>query len=218
MTPESLAWTTTGVSLLLTFGLVMVIAWTYGATYQGLSYLREFQHTLVLAGIVATIVLLAIGNEIARGVGLVGALTLIRFRSTLKDPRDLAFAFSSLGVGVASGARAYPAAVLGTAVFVLAAFYVSWSSFGSRRPFDAVLRALVPADPDGQRPVLDLLQRHCAAFALVQLRAVGESRQEHVYHLRLAEARDESALARALAGVTGVSEVQVLMHDASLEA
>ncbi|MFN8096001.1 MAG: DUF4956 domain-containing protein, partial [Vicinamibacteria bacterium] len=133
MTAESLAWSTTCVSLLLTFGLAMVIAWTYGATYHGLSYLREFQHTLVLAGIVATIVLLAIGNEIARGVGLVGALTLIRFRSTLKDPRDLAFAFASLGVGVASGARAYHAAVLGTVVFGLAAFYVSWSSFGTRR-------------------------------------------------------------------------------------
>ena len=218
MTAESLAWSTTCVSLLLTFGLAMVIAWTYGATYHGLSYLREFQHTLVLAGIVATIVLLAIGNEIARGVGLVGALTLIRFRSTLKDPRDLAFAFASLGVGVASGARAYHAAVLGTVVFGLAAFYVSWSSFGTRRPFDAVLRALVPAEPEGQRPVRELLQRHCSAFALVQLRAVDESRQEHVYHLRLAAARDESTLARGLAGVAGVSEVQLLMHDASLDA
>jgi len=218
VTAETLNWTTTLVSLLLTFGLVMVIAWTYGATYQGLAYLREFQHTLVLAGIVATIVLLAIGNEIARGVGLVGALTLIRFRSTLKDPRDLAFAFASLGVGVASGARAYHSAVLGTAVFVIAAFYVSWSSFGSRRPFDAVLRALVPADPLAQQPVQDLLRRHCSAFALVQLRAAGEARQEHVYHLRLAVSRDESALARDLAAVPGVEELSILLHDTSLDA
>lgn len=218
MSAEMLSWTTTLVSLLLTFGLVMLIAWTYGATYQGLAYLREFQHTLVLAGIVSTIVLLAIGNEIARGVGLVGALTLIRFRSTLKDPRDLAFAFASLGVGVASGARAYHAAVLGTAVFVLAAFYVSWSSFGRRRPFDAVLRALLPADPRSQQPFQDLLRRHCGAFSLVQLRAAGEARQEHVYHLRLAVASQESALAHELAAVPGVEEVEVLLHDASLGA
>ena len=217
MSAGLLNWTTALVSLLLTFGLVMTIAWAYSATYQGLAYLREFQHTLVLAGIVATIVLLAIGNEIARGVGLVGALTLIRFRSTLKDPRDLAFAFASLGVGVASGARAYHAAVLGTAVFVLASFYVSWSSFGARRPFDAVLRALVPAEPAAQQPLQQVLQRHCGAFALVQVRAAGESRLEHVYHLRLTSG-DESALASALAGVAGVTEVSLLMHDLFLDA
>lgn len=218
MTTEALNWTTTCISLLLTLGLVMLIAWTYAATYQGLAYLREFQHTLVLAGVVATIVLLAIGNEIARGVGLVGALTLIRFRSTLKDPRDLAFAFAALGVGVASGARAYHAAVLGTAVFMLAAFYVSWSAFGSRRPFDSVLRALVPADPAAQQRIPDLLRRHCRAFALVQLRAVGESQQEHVYHLRLATATGQSALARELAALAGVEEISIVLHDVSLEA
>jgi uncharacterized membrane protein YhiD involved in acid resistance len=218
VTTEALNWTTTCISLLLTLGLVMLIAWTYAATYQGLAYLREFQHTLVLAGVVATIVLLAIGNEIARGVGLVGALTLIRFRSTLKDPRDLAFAFAALGVGVASGARAYHAAVLGTAVFMLAAFYVSWSAFGSRRPFDSVLRALVPADPAAQQRIPDLLRRHCRAFALVQLRAVGESQQEHVYHLRLATATGQSALARELAALAGVEEISIVLHDVSLEA
>ncbi len=218
MSAELLGWVTTLVSLLLTLGLAMVIAWSYGATYQGLAYLREFQHTLVLAAIVATIVLLAIGNEIARGVGLVGALTLIRFRSTLKDPRDLAFAFASLGVGVASGARAYHAAVLGTAVFVLAAFYVSWSRFGSRRPFDAVLRALVPHDSGAEERFRDLLQRHCSAFALVQIRGAGESHQEQVYHLRLAAGREESALARSLAAVQGVEEVSILLHDTSLGA
>jgi uncharacterized membrane protein YhiD involved in acid resistance len=206
-------WAETAVSLLLSFGLVMLIAWTYSATYRGLAYLREFQHTLVLAGIVATIVLLAIGNEIARGVGLVGALTLIRFRSTLKDPRDLAFAFAALGVGVASGARAYRAAVLGTAVFMLAAFYVSWSRFGTRRPFDAVLRALMPPDPAAHEPVQELLRRHCRDFSLVQLRAAGEARQELVYHLRLHEPQGESALARELSAVAGVEEVAILLHD-----
>jgi hypothetical protein len=218
VTVDPLTWTTTLASLLLALGLTMLIAWTYAVTYQGLAYLREFQHTLVLAGIVATIVLLAIGDEIARGVGLVGALTLIRFRSTLKDPRDLAFAFASLGVGVASGARAYHSAVLGTAVFVAAAFYVSWSRFGSRRPFDAVLRACVPADPDAQRPLHDLLRRYCSAFALVQLRGAGEGRQEQVYHLRLGASQGQSALARDLAALRGVEEVSILLHEAALEA
>jgi uncharacterized membrane protein YhiD involved in acid resistance len=190
-------------------------AWAHDA--QGLAYLHEFQHTLVLAGIVATIVLLAIGDEIALGVGLVGALTLIRFRSTLKDPRDLAFAFASLGVGVACGARAYHSAVLGTVVFVAAAFYVSWSPFGSRHPFDAVLRVLAPSDPDAQKPILELPRRHCRAFAMVQLRAAGASAQEHVYNLRFTAPRQKNALARELAALDGFEEISILSHETVLE-
>jgi uncharacterized membrane protein YhiD involved in acid resistance len=216
VTQPALTWGSTLASLLLSLGLAMLIAWTYAATYQGLAYLREFQHTLVLAGIVATIVLLAIGNEIARGVGLVGALTLIRFRSTLKDPRDLAFAFAALGVGVASGARAYHAAVLGTAVFMAAAYYISWSSFGARSPFDAVLRLCVPSDSERQQPLRDLLRQHCRSFALVQLREAGDTRQEHVYHLRLVDAHSQPGLLRDLTAVRGVEEVSLLLHDGPL--
>lgn len=217
MTTDQATWLSTLVSLLLALGLCMLIAWTYAATYQGLAYLREFQHTLVLAGLVATIVLLAIGDEIARGVGLVGALTLIRFRSTLKDPRDLAFAFASLGVGVASGARAYHSAVLGTLVFVIAAFYVSWSSFGSRHPFDAVLRALVPSDAEHQASLQGVLRHHCRVFAMVQLRPAGEAMQEQVYHLRLPDPEVKSALARDLAALPGIEDVSILAHEAVLE-
>lgn len=218
MTNGALPWMATLASLLLTLALCILIAWTYAKTYQGLAYLREFQHTLVLAGLVATIVLLAVGHEVARGVGLVGALTLIRFRSTLKDPRDLAFAFASLGVGVASGARADAAAVLGTGVFVAAAFFLAKTSFGTRRPFDAVLRALVPTHPEAQQPVHEVLKRQCRAFALVQLRDAGEGHQEHVYHVRLARGHAETALVRDLSSLDGVEEVSVLLHDTTLAA
>jgi hypothetical protein len=63
VTEAALPWTAALASLLLALGLCMLIAWTYAATYQGLSYLREFQHTLALAGVVAAVILLAIGNE-----------------------------------------------------------------------------------------------------------------------------------------------------------
>ncbi len=69
---------------------------------------------------------LAVGDNVARGIGLIGALTVIRFRSTLKDPRDLIFAFASLATGVAAGAHAYAAAVLGTVVFLAGTAVAAW--------------------------------------------------------------------------------------------
>jgi hypothetical protein len=113
-------------SLLLSFATSMVIATVYTITYLGIGYLRSFVQTIALGGLVAALVMLAIGDDVARGLGMVGALTLIRFRTTLKDTRDLIFMFASLGIGVAGGVQSFAAAHLGTAMFFLAAMYLTW--------------------------------------------------------------------------------------------
>lgn len=216
MTPLPPAWMDTVLSVLLALVLSVAIARTYASTYRGLSYLPEFTQALALGGVVSAGVLLAIGDEVARGIGLMGALTLIRFRSTLKDPRDLIFAFASLGSGVACGARAYAAALATTAVFIAASAILARSSFGERRPFDAVLRLQAPADGGGQ-PALDaVLRRYCRDFALVQMHAADEDRQEHLYHLRLGDAERRTGLVRDLERVDGVGRVSLLLHEGAL--
>ena len=135
-------------SLLLSFATSMIIATVYTITYHGIGYLRSFVQTIALGGLVASLVMLAIGDDVARGLGMVGALTLIRFRTTLKDTRDLIFMFASLGIGVACGVQAFAAALLGTAMFSLAAMDLSWSDFGSRLQFDIMLRFQGPADAE----------------------------------------------------------------------
>jgi len=135
-------------SLLLSFATSMIVATVYTITYHGIGYLRSFVQTIALGGLVAALVMLAIGDDVARGLGMVGALTLIRFRTTLKDTRDLIFMFASLGIGVACGVQAFAAALLGTAMFSLAAMYLSWSEFGSRLQFDIMLRFQGPTDPE----------------------------------------------------------------------
>src|SRR5215510_5467568 len=120
-------------SLLLALALSMVIAWAYQVSYRGLSFQRSFAQTLALGGVVSAVAMLAIGDDIARGLGLVGALTLIRFRTILKDIRDLVFAFASLAVGVACGVAAFGVAILGTGVFGAAAMGIASTSFGRRQ-------------------------------------------------------------------------------------
>jgi uncharacterized membrane protein YhiD involved in acid resistance len=204
-------------SLLLSFATSMVIASVYIMTYYGIGYLRTFVNTIALSGLVAAIVMLAIGDDVARGLGMVGALTLIRFRTTLKDTRDLIFVFASLGVGVACGVQAFAVAVIGVFVFCLAALYLHWSEFGSRRQFDILLRFEAPTDPERGAAVRGVLERHCRALSLIDLRSSGDSRQEFAYHLKLARPGTESALIWALEQVPGVSSASMYTRDASLE-
>jgi len=173
--------------------------------------------TIALGGLVASLVMLAIGDDVARGLGMVGALTLIRFRTTLKDTRDLIFMFASLGIGVACGVQAFAAALLGTAMFSLAAMYLSWSDFGSRLQFDIMLRFQGPADAEHGEQVRAVLNRYCRGLSLIDLRSAGDNVQEFAYHLKLSKAGTETALMRDLERVPGVGSAAMFTRDASLE-
>lgn len=210
-------WELTLAALLLSYVLSMTVSWLYIWTYQGLSYLRSFANTLAIAGVVACMVMLAIGDDIARGLGLVGALTVIRFRTNLKDSRDLMFVFAALAIGVACGVMAFAVAILGTGVFGLAMLHLSFASFGSRRQFNAVLRVQVPSAQEAQRAVGALLQRFTHSYVLINLRETSNEVQEHAYHLKLRDPADKGQLLHALAAVPGVGSANLLLQDSSVE-
>jgi uncharacterized membrane protein YhiD involved in acid resistance len=202
--------------LLLAFALSMVIAWVYTLTYRGLSYMRGFTQTLAIGGVISALVMLAIGDDIARGLGVVGALTIVRFRSTLKEPRDLMFIFVTLAVGVACGVQTFAIAIVGTAVFSLGMVYVSFASFGSRRRFDAVLRLRLPSAAD-EGALMQILKRHCRAFSLINLREVGVEAREHAYHVKLTRPDERGSLLHDLEAIPGLSGTTLLMQDTTVE-
>lgn len=210
-------WELTLAALLLAFALSMTVSWVYTATYRGLSYVRSFAVMLAVAGVVSALVMLAIGDEIARGLGLVGAITVIRFRTSLKDTRDLMFAFAALAIGIACGTLAFPVAILGTAVFCAAIVYLSLSQFGNRQPFNAILRLQVPNNDDASAQLSRILKQHAPGFLLIHLRDLGDQLQEHSYQVRLGDQREREQLIAALAAVSGIRATHLLMQDSALE-
>ena len=83
-------------SVLLAFVLGQVIAWVYFFTHTGLSYSRNFVQSLVLVTVVVALVMTIIGNNVTRAFGLMGAMSIIRFRNVIKDTRDMLFIFCGL--------------------------------------------------------------------------------------------------------------------------
>lgn len=124
----------------LSFILSVMIAFTYEKTFQGLSYSRNYVQALVLSPVVASTVMQAIGDSLASGLGMMGALAIIRFRTSLKDPRDIIFMFASLAAGISCGVNAYSIAIVGTFGFCLISFFLYFSPFGQASSFDGMLR------------------------------------------------------------------------------
>lgn len=114
------AWT----SLSMAFSLSQVLAITY--LLEAPKRQRSgFIVGLTLGSIVTCMVMMAIGSSVAAGLGLAGGLSIIRFRTTLRDPRDLVFVFASLGLGLVCGLKAYAVALSGTALFVFGGWAMS---------------------------------------------------------------------------------------------
>jgi hypothetical protein len=211
-------WRSALVSLLLAFGLTQAIARIYVWTFSGLSYSKTLVQSMAMGSIVTCMLMLAIGNSIAAGIGIAGGLSIIRFRTTMRDPRDMVFVFASLAAGIAAGLQAHVAAIAGTAVFALAALTLHLTAFGSRRHFDGLVRFAMPAGERGDRAIGDVLKVHCEAFVLVTLREAAQGDlMEHAYQISIPDPASRTRLVAGLQELEGLQDVTLLMQEPTLD-
>jgi len=213
-TPVS--WGDAATSLLLAFGLGQVLAQLYVRTFHGLSYSRNFVQSMALGSVVTATLMLAIGGSIAAGIGIAGGLSIVRFRATMRDPRDMVFIFASLAVGIVCGLRSYPAAITGTAVFVVGTFLMEAMDYGAQRQHDGLIRLVAP--PDAEEEIARVLRATCRRFTLVTLREVAQgAAMEHAWQVGLNDPDERGELVRRLQAVAGVQDVSLLLQEATLE-
>jgi len=125
--------------VLLSFVLSTLLAWVYRKTFRGLSFSRNYVQSIVLISIISSTVIQSVGDSLARGFAIMAAMAIIRFRTNFKDPRDTLFLFASLAAGIACGALAFAAAIIGTLAFSLAAVLLYFSPLGPASLFDGML-------------------------------------------------------------------------------
>lgn len=103
-------------ALLLAFGIGLFIFLVYKKTYQGVMYSSSFGTTLVALTMITTVVILAVTSNVVLSLGMVGALSIVRFRTAIKEPLDIAFLFWSIAVGIVLAAGMIPLAVIGSVI------------------------------------------------------------------------------------------------------
>ena len=136
------------INLGLAFLLGMFVSSIYKITHKGLSYSQSFMLTNVFIAIIVCMVIMVIGNNLARAFALVGALSIIRFRTVVKDTKDTAFIFWSLAAGLASGTGSYFLAISGSIIIAVVAYVLNITNYGSinKSEFILQLRALTKSD------------------------------------------------------------------------
>lgn len=119
--------------LLIAFIISLIIYITYKHTYSGVMYNPRFNVSLIMITMITTIVMVVIGSNISVSLGMVGALSIIRFRTAVKDPRDTAFIFWGVVSGLACGTQNYTIVIAGSIVLCLILFMFKKSASRDNR-------------------------------------------------------------------------------------
>ena len=178
--PNTPSFYATLITVLFAFFLSSLITITYQLTTKSIYRNAHFLQGLALISIVAATVMQAIGDSLARGLGMLGALAIIRFRTVLNDPRNISFMFASLAAGIACGVFGFSIALTGTIIFCLAAILIRFSPLSNPNELIGNLKLRVPKDEQQQSIIENHLRAHCKNFELNQLRFINPKKVETI--------------------------------------
>jgi uncharacterized membrane protein YhiD involved in acid resistance len=173
---------------------------------------------MILASMVVSMIIMVVGNSLARGLGILGSLAIVRFRTPVRDTRDMTFLFACLGIGIACGSAVYGVAVIGAVMFSATAMLLHWSPFASRRQHEALLRFVLPPDSASEEKVKLIMRRTCSAFSLIAMREIHQGEMiEHCYQIRLIDPSYQSDIISGLGEIEDLSEPNLLLHRSTVE-
>ena len=203
-------------SLLLAFMLSALIVFTYDKVSQEVIRPDHFLQSLILMAIVTAIIMQSIGDSLARGFGIFGALAILRFRTNISSPRNIAFIFAAMAVGIACGVYSFLTAMIGTLVFCLVAFFLRLTPFSRENNLRGQLRLELPAAAD-QAALRSLLQQWSKRVILKRYRVLDPAPEgdfiEYTYEIYMNEERRSIDMLQALRALEGARAIRLVFND-----
>jgi len=204
-------------NMLLAFVLAMIIATVYRGTHKGLSYSQSFTLTIVLVTVIVAVVMMVIGSSLARAFALVGALSIIRFRTVVKDTKDTAYVFFGLAAGMASGTSNYFLAVSSTLFISVIAIVLHRVNYGALYKSEFILRLSFDQSVSSER-YLEIIQNHARRSNLLHIEPSGDGRFLNVtYDIVLREGVTADQFATAMGRAEGASEVTLIASKSDVD-
>ena len=194
------------IALVLSFALGMFIFLIYKKTFAGVMYSSSFAVTLVALCMITTLVILAVTSNVVLSLGMVGALSIVRFRAAIKEPLDIAFLFWSIAVGIVLAAGMIPLAVFGS-VFIGIIMLVFVNKKSHTRPYILVLRC---ESRESEAEALDYI-KSVVARCCVKSKTVSAGSIELNYEVR--RRGDDTDFVTSLSAMPGVSSAVLVSYN-----
>lgn len=209
-------------TILLNIGIAFVLsllaALVYRATHRGLSYSQGFTISLILIGFLIASLVMVIGNSLALAFAGLGAMSMVRFRTAIKDVRDIAFVLLVVVIGFAAGTGNHLLAAITTAAALLVAYILYKMNFGSIRKYDYVLSFSVDSSNFQGDQLRQLFTEFLKYDNLLNLVARENGRVlDHSFNIKFINTDEIEKFAKRLTALPGVSDIDIISAKNDIE-
>ena len=193
-------------ALVLSFGIGLFIFFVYKKTYSGVMYSSSFGVTLIALTMITSFVILAVTSNVVLSLGMVGALSIVRFRTAIKEPLDIAFLFWSIAAGIVLAAGLIPLAVFGSiAIGVILIIFVNRKS--NTNPYIVVIRC---EGSESEKKAVELLKSRTKK-CVTKSKSVTKGELELNMEIRLEG--DDTDFINELSEVEGVKSAVLVSYN-----
>lgn len=190
----------------LAFVLGLFIFFVYKKTYAGVMYSAGFGVSLLGLTLITTLIILAVTSNIILSLGMVGALSIVRFRTAIKEPLDIVFLFWSIAGGIVLGAGLLPLAILGS-LFIGVILVV----FVNKKSVDAPYILLINSEGEGQEEdILNHIGQHVKRYS-IKSKTISGSGAEFTFEVRLKD--DDTGFMGGIKEIPGVKSVALVSYN-----
>lgn len=195
-----------GIALVLAFCLGLFIFLVYKKTFSGVMYSSSFGVTLIALTMITTVVILAVTSNVVLSLGMVGALSIVRFRAAIKEPLDIAFLFWAIAVGIVLAAGMIPLAVIGSVIIgIILLVFVNKNSYTN--PYIVVLQC---DGIENEKAAKDFLQKQTNKM-VVKSKTVQRGNIELNIEIRLKD--DNTDFVNVLSEMKGVKNAVLVSYN-----
>lgn len=205
------------INLCLAFVIGMLVSAVYKSTHKGLSYSQSFMLTLVFVTFVVAMVMMIIGNNLARAFALVGALSIIRFRTVVKDTKDTAYVFMALAGGMAAGTSSYFLGIIGTVAFIAVSFTLHLTNYGSFYKSEFILRFRSKRSLD-EKDYSGIIHKYARTANLLHVEPSGDQQTSLLtFDIMLKKEGSPQSFSNAISDIEGISEVTLVASKSDVD-
>ena len=216
LTPLSFVQVVTAIILSILYSFI--IAKVYLMVHRGYSYSKSYLHTMIMVSVTVALIMVIIGSEIARAFALVGAMSIIRFRNPVKDPRDVAFLFVTIAIGMACGVGFYMYATVFTFTIVILMLCMHYYNFGDLPSKSYVIKLVSPSAQKDE--ILRLCNQFCSSVHLLSIDFVSEEplKETIVLEIELFKGETYNQLVNNLQGQLALDHISLLVGESDINA
>lgn len=198
-------------TILLRMAVALVVAvfiyFIYKFTFSGVTFNRNFGGTIFITTLVTSVIMMIIGSNLALSLGMVGALSIIRFRNAVKDSRDITFVFWSVASGLAAGTGLFPVALLGTLFIGICIVIFNLAGFSNNGYL-----LIIKADKTLESDMLSKTLNHYTKKFRMRMKNTTPGSTEIIYEIQFRKGADNSFVEK-ISNVQGVLSVNMVAQN-----